>query len=116
MALVIFMGVLIVVGLGLLAYGVYREMGTEPPVAQTAAASPTAPALAPPLGNAETATGSAPFSAALGLPAGSTVKAVAEAAGRLAVTVTLPGGEERILLLDPSNGNLLGTIAVGPAK
>lgn len=120
MALVIFMGVLILIGLVLLAYGVYREMGAEAPAPSVAEAPPEPSQTQTPPDRASVNSRliqermlPAPFTATLDMPAGAVIKSVGDAAGRLAVVVTLPGGEERILLLDPANGNLLGTIAVG---
>lgn len=125
MTLVVFMGVLIVIGLGLVGYGVYREMnGRAPEVRAPAVGAADIGATAPHAGTPEDRAGSlsrsiqqpilpAPFAATLNLPRGASVKSVGDAGGRLAVVVSLPSGEERILLLDPANGAILGTIAVG---
>lgn len=119
MALVIGMGVLIVIGLGLLGYGVYLRLNEEP----AAATEPTAVAPAPPMALAPalpppapaSSAPALPFAAALGLPPGSSVKSLAAIDGRLAVAVAVPGGEERILLIDPANGNVVGAVALGAA-
>lgn len=106
------MGMLILAGLVLLAYGVYREMrGAEPP--------PAAPPAAPSVAAVETAVPGAArppaFTTTLDLPAGTSLRSTGEAAGRLVVVAVLPDGEERVLLIDPATGALLGTLAL-PAR
>jgi hypothetical protein len=48
--------------------------------------------------------------ASLGQPAGSRILGIAPAEGRIAVLVTHPDGTDRVLLVDPRRGRVLGEI------
>ncbi len=48
--------------------------------------------------------------ASLGQPAGTRILGVATAEGRLAVLVTRPDGTERVLLVEPRRGRVLGEL------
>lgn len=89
-ALVIFLGVLIVLGLGVLVYGIATKAGK--------------------LGD-----GPAPFEdASVALPAGGSILEMRPAADRLYLRVETPAGE-RILVLD-AEGRKIGEIAVETAE
>jgi hypothetical protein len=48
--------------------------------------------------------------ASLGQPAGTRILSVAAAEGRLAVLVSRPDGVERVLLVDPKRGRVVGEL------
>jgi hypothetical protein len=95
-ALVIGMSVLLVVGLGLVGYGVMRNFRT----------GATAPATAPTASQGY-------FSAELPVPAGMHLEQMATAGDR--IILRLSGGDgDRILVLESGNGRVAGTIALTP--
>ena len=96
-ALVIGMGLLLVVGLGVLGFGLYR-----------ASVKTTAPAAAPspPIAGFGTVT--------VPLAPGAQVISLHEAGGRLAVLVD-EGGARRVVVLDPATGTLAGSFVLVPA-
>lgn len=49
--------------------------------------------------------------AGLGLPAGSEIAAIEAVGDRLAVHVRIPGEGDRILIVDPADGTIVGRIA-----
>lgn len=106
--LVIGMGLLIVVGLALLGYGMYRNVHHAAP-----AVSPE-PAGAPAVPPAATVTeGRGFFATELPIPAGTRLEQVATAGNR--IVLRLSGGEgDRLLLLDPYNGQISGTVTLVP--
>ncbi|PKU26456.1 hypothetical protein [Telmatospirillum siberiense] len=97
-ALVIGMGMLIVVGLGLLGFGLYRNT------------------LHPAQAKAGAGEGAGPyFSVELPVASGSHLEQMAVAGDR--VILRFSGGEgERILVLDPQTGHLAGTVSLVPQK
>ncbi|SEH33907.1 hypothetical protein [Magnetospirillum fulvum] len=104
-ALVIFLGVLIVAGVGLVIYGIASKVGPKPaPTASTAAAVPTPPNAAAPLP-------AAPFgSVDIALPDGATIQQVFAAGDR--VIVRVGGGKgtaDRLIVLDPARGEVAGS-------
>lgn len=109
--LVIGMGLLIVIGLGLLGYGVMRNMGKVPaPVAAKPAAEQAIPAL--PTAGARTY-----FSAEVSLAPGESLEQMAAVGDRLALRIVKSadqGGEQRIVLIDPASGQIGGSIALVP--
>jgi|GEM_PF-4475435 len=54
------------------------------------------------------------FQATVALPDGATVAGVSATASRAIVHVLLPGGRDRILVVDPASGSVLGTIDLAP--
>jgi hypothetical protein len=85
LALVIAMGVLIVAGVGILAVTIMHRLST--------------PGIQPALALAE--------------PAGTRMQAIAPAGDRLAILLT-GGGPDRVILLDPRTGNLVGRVGLLP--
>lgn len=86
------MTLLMIAGLGVLGYGLYTKAGST--------------------GRGSVATGSASPGETFGtvvvpLPAGGRVEQMAVADGRLAVRIGGAGGD-RIVILDPANGRVLG--------
>jgi hypothetical protein len=119
-ALVIFMGIVIVVGVAVVGITIFNRATKMP------AGDKPAPAAAsiPPLAGAPTPqsvpgaptspTPQAPGAATnfgvrdLGLPAGSSILSVQPLNGRVLVQARLPDGATRILLLDPATGAIAG--------
>jgi hypothetical protein len=100
-ALVIGMGVLIVVGLALLGYGLYRNMGHQA----------SAKAVA-----AEVGDGGHPyFFVELPVTAGNRLEQMAVAGEKVILRFSGTDGE-RILVLDPLTGRLTGTISLVQQK
>jgi len=106
-ALVIVMGVLIIVGMALVGYTIVKRTsapdtasraGIEAPAQQAAGA----PARAPygPIG--------------IDLPPGSRVVRTTATDRRLVVEVELSSGGERLLIIDPTSGALIGTLELRP--
>lgn len=102
-ALVIFMGVLIVVGVGALGYVVMtRIAATE--AANKAAAEAAHQAPAP------------PFNRAMTIPAGSEVQSVTGVGDRLVLRIGGPAMQTRLLMIDAAHGTLLGTLDLIPME
>lgn len=104
--LIIFMGVLIVVGLGVVGVTIYNratkpKAGTEAP----AAASPAASAAPRAFG-----------SAVLNVGAGCEIAETRVEGGRLIVRTDGPGACRRIHVVDLATGATLGTLDVLPAR
>lgn len=107
-ALVTIMAVIIVVGVGAVIWGIVRQAGklTEPPE--------TSPPLqgAPIVGEERTT----PWpTLALGQPPGTKIATVTSA-GDLVVLhlfTETPGNDDRLMVIDPGTGTLLGTITLG---
>ncbi len=93
-ALVAFMGLLIVVGLGILAYGIYVKFGD---MAEREAA-----------GSGEIWSGDVRVS----IPAGGRVEETLVDDGRLVVRVALPGGAQRLIVFDLATGAQIGAINI----
>lgn len=112
-ALVIGMGLLIVVGLGLLGYGVYRNSQ------HLAAGKPTPPAksVAAELPSRGASGGPSPayYTVDLPIPAGTRLDQMAAAGNRVILRFTGVDGD-RILVVDPQNGQVAGTISLVPQK
>ncbi|HXP96105.1 MAG TPA: hypothetical protein VN809_05285 [Telmatospirillum sp.] len=100
-ALVIGMGLLIVIGLALLGYGLYRNMGH----------APSAKAVAKGTGDV----GQAYFSVDLPVAAGNRLEQMAVAGDKVILRFSGSDGE-RILVLDPVTGHLTGAISLIPQK
>ncbi len=99
-ALVIFMGVLIIVGMGLVAYGIAVKFGK---VAERDADAVVA------------ATGQAwPQDVRVAIPYGARIAEVTLADGRMVVQVTLADGGARLLVFDAVTGTRLGTLELVP--
>lgn len=108
--LIIFMGVLIVVGLGVVGVTIYNR-ATKPKVGTETAAS--TPAAASPAANtAPRAFGSA----VLNVGAGCEIAETRAEDGRLIVRTDGPGACRRIHVVDLSTGATLGTLDVLPAR
>jgi hypothetical protein len=93
------MGILIVAGLALVAYGIAKRIGA--PEAPPTATEERAP---PSFGASE-----------LPLPPGARVVDMAATDGRLVLRVAAADGGQRLLVLDLASGALLGSIALTPA-
>lgn len=104
-ALVVSMGILIVVGLIFLGYGVYRNLGRP-----GKSASESATVLAP----AGAADGGY-FAVDLPLPTGGKLEQMAVAGERIVLRFSTPEGD-RLTLVDPRTGHVTGTVALVPAK
>lgn len=119
-ALVIFMGILIVAGIGLVVYGLVTQFG-KPDDAPVVAG----PAVAPPAGNpvppgavaGAEAVGrvpAAPFGdVALDQPADSRIVGATVAEGRILLRLSGGGKPDRVVMLKADDGGLLGTISLG---
>jgi len=109
-ALVIFLGVLIVAGVGLVIYGIASKVGPKPaPAASTAASVPTPPnAAAAPVP-------AAPFgSVDIALPTGATIQQIFAAGDRVIVRVGGgKGAADRLIVLDPARGEVVGSFRFG---
>ena len=92
--LVIVMGLLIVAGFVVVAAEIARRMST--PNAGRSPAGPTA------------------FTQRIALPSGARVVAMVSAGDRLVVHVETPGGPAAAYVVDPRNGNLIGTVEFPP--
>ncbi len=92
-ALVIIMGILIVIGMGLFAWGISTKLGE---MAETGEAA------------APVASWTAPVDVAI--PPGARVIETRVEDGRLAVSLLLTNGDSRILLFDLETGQRIGTI------
>jgi len=101
-ALVIFMTVLMVGGLGLLGWGLVNKV----PRGKAANHAATA--------GAATAADGADFGAVdVPLPAGTRVEQMAVAGERVVLRVT-GGGAERLIVLDPAQGRVAGSFVLAP--
>jgi len=94
--LVISMGLLIVIGIGLVGYGLTRKT----PRPEAVATPGTAEAVAPP---------AAPFAFQYPAPKGAKLEQVLTAGDRLVLRYSSPDGD-RLLFLDTHSGQLAGTI------
>jgi|APTNR8051073442_1049403.scaffolds.fasta_scaffold70271_2 hypothetical protein len=112
------MGALIVVSLGLLAWGFYSKLSTQGDIgAPVTGVPPQLPAGAAPGAAADA--GAPPSAAGFGevrveLPAGCTLAELRSEPGRLFVRTGPVGLCERVLVLDPATGTLLGTFVFRP--
>lgn len=99
-ALVLFMGILIVSGLGVLGWGLSQQSG------KMAANSPAAPRSA-----SDAADGFG--TVAVALQTGARIEQVLVAGERVVVRVS-GGGEDRIVVLDPATGTVAGSFVLAP--
>ena len=106
-SLVIGLGVLIVVGVGLLAWGVYRQT-----------ADPEFRLLAGPTAGGDGAAGGAPAphfgDLTVPLPAGCSIAGMRPQGDRLFLRVGPSGPCARVIVIDVARGTVLGTIRVMP--
>ncbi len=105
-ALVIVMGVLILAGMGLVAYGIVKRAAIpERPAQPVAAPAPpaTSSAAARPYGPVE-----------ISLPSGARIARTRTSGERLIVELELADGGERFLVVDLATGGLVGTIDLKP--
>lgn len=101
-ALVAFMGVLLLAGLGLLGYGVATRTAPDP-----GAAPPTVPASAGPVIGKDFGAVTVP------LPAGVRIEQTLVVGERLVVRVT-GAGPEQLVVLDPMGGRIIGSFVLQP--
>jgi len=102
--LVIVMGIMIVVGVGVVAGAIIDRAvkgGTRTPAAAV---------------SAPVAVGKAFGDVTVDLPQGAKVQGMEAVADRLVLRLALPDGAERLLVLDPGSGQRLGTIELRQAK
>ncbi|CAA7621574.1 conserved hypothetical protein [Candidatus Terasakiella magnetica] len=100
-SLVLFLGVLLVVGLGLLGYGLYSKAHLKGGASAGAAPAAVAAVVA------EFGTVQVP------IPAGARVEQMVTAGERVVLRLNGPAGE-RILVLDPGQGKVVGAFALTP--
>lgn len=101
--LVIFMGVLIIAGLGLLGYGMYTKAGKSVRPAAVPATVATLPATADAFGVV-----------GLGEPLGTTITQVTINGGLMAVVIR-GRGPDRVHVVDLGQGRKLGTVMLNEA-
>ncbi|WP_337995780.1 hypothetical protein [Oleispirillum naphthae] len=100
----ILLGVMIVGGLALMAYGVFFYKAAEKNRQPEITAAPSAPAV---MGDFD--------AIGLGQPTGSSVAAVTAQGGLVYVTVRGGGEPDRVLVVDPARRRVLGRIEMGAA-
>jgi hypothetical protein len=107
--LVIGMGVLIVTGLTFLGWGLYRNthrVAANRPAGEAVSELPQPAPVTPPGGY---------FSSELPIPSGSKLEQVTTAGDRIVLRFT--GGDgDRLLVVDPHNGQVTGSIALVPER
>lgn len=105
-ALVIFMGVLLVLGVGVLGYGMYSKAGRL--------AKPSTPVAAP--AEAVLVAAGGPFSpVSLGQPEGSMIAGMQWSGPLLAVQIKGGGLPDRVMVINTANGSVNGEINLGQA-
>lgn len=102
-ALVVFMGVLIVVGMGILAYGISVKFGQKTEQEAVSSTPSRTPAAAPWPGDIEVT-----------IPAGAQVAETIAAEGRMIVRLALPDGRQRFVVVDLVGGRQLGAVELAP--
>lgn len=101
-ALVIVMGILIVIGVGVVIVTIYQRLGARFAVQEAAPQAEVAPPAELP---------ARAFGARdVALPPGAVVEEMATSGERLVLRLRLEGGGRRILVLDLSDGRVLGTL------
>lgn len=111
---VVVMGVMIVVGLAVIAATIVGRLGgktAEPEPAVTMSLTPgTAPAAAPgaPLATFDRAT--------VPLPSGSRLQQIVPAGDRLVLHLAGEGGRDVLMVLDMAGGRVLGSFLLEPAQ
>ncbi|OFX10622.1 MAG: hypothetical protein A2516_07740 [Alphaproteobacteria bacterium RIFOXYD12_FULL_60_8] len=101
-SLVLFMGALIVLGVGFLAYGLMTKSGK---VVET-----------PPIPAPASVTGNSPLGLLdvnLNQPVGSRIVSTSSGGGQLYMTVEGGGTGPRVLIVDLASGRLIGTVRLG---
>lgn len=103
------MGILILIGMGLLVYGLLRtsdRLNDAPAVASRPAVAPVAAAALDPFDTL-----------ALGEPDGSRIAHMTtDGRGRLILGITGGGRPDRAVVVDPATGRRLGTITLAPDR
>lgn len=107
--LIIFMGVLIVLGLGVIGVTIFKR-STKPKTEAVETSAPAVPSA--PITGASRAFGSA----VLNVGAGCEIAETRAEAGRLIVRTDGPGACRRIHILDLATGATLGTLEILPAR
>jgi hypothetical protein len=107
-AVVIFLGALIVIGMGILAYGIMLKFDTwqarKDSQAPPATVDMGSPAVAEPwAGNLQVA-----------VPVGSKVAETIIGEGQLIVRLSVPDGSQRYMIFDLSTGKQIGSIDLQP--
>ena len=110
--LIIFMGILIVIGVGVIGVTIFNRMN-KPKVEATEAAPA---AVSAPVAGAPSAPPRAFGGAVLNVGAGCEIAETRADAGRLIVRTDGPGACRRIHILDLATGASLGTLDVLPAR
>ncbi len=101
-AAVVFMSIAIVVMLVTIVVTIFRRMSAPKPGEPATVAAPLVP-------------GAVPATADVTLPAGTMLKDVTGAEGRLVLHLVAADGRESLLLLDPATGKVTLTIALHSA-
>lgn len=104
-ALVAFMGVLLIAGLALLGYGLYDRAGKIGKGTVSASAPISVPLLS--------STGDQFGQMAVSIPAGAHIEQSWVVGPRLVLRLT-GAGPDRLLVLDPANGQVAGTMILTP--
>lgn len=107
-ALVIFMGILIVAGLGLLGYGMYTKAG------RSVKPSPVETSAAPALPSVVSVENTAFETVVLRQPPGTRIAAAEVSGGLLVLRLTDGGQPDRVSVIDVGRGSLLGNIILEP--
>jgi hypothetical protein len=112
---VVTMALVILVGIGVLAYGMAHHWNKLGGTAEQAAApaAPLSGSEAAPARDA-TATSATPYAITVPAPAGMHLEQMSTAGSRALLRFTGPQGD-RIVVVDPSSGRVTGTISVPPA-
>lgn len=114
-ALVIFMGVLIVIGMGVLAYGLMMKFDEWQAKKQAAPETPVAVEAPAPAASAAAAPAEAwPSDLKIAVPAGARVAETVIGEGRMIVRLVLPDDSQRFLVFDIDAGRRLGAIELQP--
>lgn len=112
-ALVIFLGVLIVIGMGVLAYGIMVKFD-EWRAREDDVAAPTPVVEATSSVTAPAATGVWAGDVKVAVPAGASVAETVVADGRMIVRLSLADGSQRYLIFDLATGTRIGAIELQP--
>ncbi|MEX2450782.1 MAG: hypothetical protein WD407_08010 [Rhodospirillales bacterium] len=112
-ALVIGMGILIVIGMGVLGYGLYKQaQELDAGGARSSSVSPSVSSSAPSSGGGEDKTGFG--EAVLPIPAGCEIAEVKPDGDRLYVIIGPAPSCARIVIVDPKSGKIMGTLKAAP--
>jgi hypothetical protein len=105
-SLVIGLGILIVVSIGLLGWGMYTKLSTprgDDAATGSASSANVAPAVPPAFGEVR-----------LSVPAGCSIVEMRPSADRLFLRLGPAGACERIIMLDTASGKVVGSVLVTP--